>query len=40
MAVTHTTVWQATNELQLLGVVKAAPRKRRGNHAQRLVWAA
>ena len=30
---------QATNELQLLGVVKADIRKKRGQYAQRLVWA-
>ena len=30
---------QATNELQVLGVVKADGRKKRGRFAQRLVWA-
>ena len=29
---------QATNELQLMGIVKAATSKRRGSFAQRLVW--
>lgn len=30
---------QATNELQLLGIVKADVRKKKGRFAQRLVWA-
>ena len=29
---------QATNELQLMGIVKAAPRKKIGQYAQRLVF--
>ena len=29
---------QATNELQLMGIVRAATSKRRGSFAQRLVW--
>ena len=30
---------QATNELQLMGIVKADARKKRGKFAQRLTWA-
>ena len=29
---------QATNELQLMGIVKAVARKRTGNHVQRLIF--
>lgn len=31
---------QATNELQLMGIVKNAARRGKGNTAQRMVWAA